>query len=551
MAQAASSRNYAAPSEYFEPLTDLRFLEPGAPWPPPSQKSRMTRYDKNKLLWKGHHDEVFGNWWKVLRDDKAASLEIILGWHKRLSTLWADLLLSEAPRFFDGEDAEETAGSGAPTEASNSAKTKRQEAIDRITNKDDNGYIRTLYKITLDISRFGDGVAKISLGKDGAKIKAITPAYWFPVVSPDDLEEYTHHVLGWKYKVGEQEYLRIEVHEKGFITHRTQAIGDAGVLGERERMGFYSDEGRKALTENPEAAELIREMYDGVEPTNCDDFLVVPFKGLEVSDEIFGDDDYTQIDSLVAALETRAGQINRVLDKHTDPSMYGPPGLMRKNPTTGKMEFKSGNQYYEVDEDDIPPGYVTWDGQLEAQFKEMETILQQLYIISETSPAAFGQIEGNLAESGSALRRLMQAPLAKVARMTMSVDPSAKRCIKIASQLETNNAGHNGVPITKVNIQWQDGLPPDPKEQAETEHFRRAALNTSTVSSIRRLDGGTQEEAQAEYERIKTENQEAAELEMQKADHEAALKERQEAKAGNTPGSEGAVKTSDKNKEKE
>jgi hypothetical protein len=230
--------------------------------------------------------------------------------------------------------------------------------------------------------------------------------------------------------------------------------------------------------------------------------------------------------------------------------MYGPPGLMKRDAASGKMVFKSGNQYYEVDEDDIPPGYVTWDGQLEAQFKEMDTLLRQLYIISETSPAAFGQIEGNLAESGSALRRLMQAPLAKVARMTMSVDPSAKRCIKIAAQLEANN-GHGTVPIQKVNIQWQDGLPPDPKEQAETEHFRRAALNTSTVSSIRRLDGGTQEEAKAEYERIKTENQEAAELEMQKADHEAALKERQEAKAGNTPGKEGAVKTSDKNKEKE
>ena len=548
MAVTADPRNYGTESsaEFSHPITDLSFLQTGAPWPPASQKQRLLRYAKNKQLWKGEHDDVYGNWWKVLRDDKAASLEIILGWHKRLSTLWADLLLSEAPRFFDGEDAEETAGSGAPSEASNAAKTKRQEAIDRITDKDDNGYIRTLYKITLDISRYGDGVAKLSLKDDGARIKSITPAYWFPVVSEDDLEEYTAHVLAWKFKRGDQEMLRCEVHEKGWISHRLYAL-HGGLLGERQPVGLYGDEAHAQVMQNPELAPIL----DGLEETKCDDFLVVPFKGLEVSDEIYGSDDYTQIDSLVMALEVRCGQINRVLDKHTDPSMYGPPGLMVRDRASGKMVFKSGSQYYEVDEEDQIPGYVTWDGQLLAQFQELDTLLKQLYILSETSPAAFGQIEGNLAESGSALRRLMQAPLAKVARMTMSVDPSAKRCIKIASQLEAANGFTDATPIAKVNIQWQDGLPPDPKEQAETEHFRRAALNTSTVSSIRRLDGGTQEEAKAEYERIKTENEEAAELEMKKAEHGAALKERQEAKAGNTPGKEGAVKTSGKNKEKD
>ena len=514
------------------PITDLAWLTKGAQFPPASQTKRMERYRVNRALWKGEHDEVYGDWWKVLRDDKAATLEIVLNWHKRLSTLWADLLLSETPRFFDGQDPDRSADPDSSTEAgpleAKGSQNARQEAIDRITSKDDNGYVRTLYKVALDISRYGDGLVKLSLVEDGARLKAYPPSYWFPVVDPNDLTEFTHHVLAWKFRRTDMTFLRCEIHHKGRVEHRVYHL-EGNMIGEQMPIESFST------------------IPGGTQETNLDDFLVVPFKGLEVSDEIFGSNDYESIDSVIQALEVRCGQINRVLDKHTDPSMYGPPNLMERD-SAGNWVFKAGGRYYEVDEDDVPPGYVTWDGQLEAQFKEIETLLTQLYILSETSPAAFGQIEGNLAESGSALRRLMQAPLAKVARMTMSIDPAAKRCIRLAAQLEAKN-GHATPDITHVNIQWQDGLPPDPKEQAETEHFRKAALNTSTVSSIRRLDGGTQEEAEAEYARIQAEAQEAADMQMQVAEHDAKLKERQSQASGNTPGKEGAVKTSEKNKE--
>jgi hypothetical protein len=40
---------------------------------------------------------VFGNWWKLLRDGKKASLEIIINFPRRLTNLWGDLLMGEAP----------------------------------------------------------------------------------------------------------------------------------------------------------------------------------------------------------------------------------------------------------------------------------------------------------------------------------------------------------------------------------------------------------------------------------------------------------------------
>ena len=457
------------------PLTDLTFLSPGAEWPPKGEKSRLDRYEQNRKLWRGEHDAVYGDWWRLLREDQAASLELVFNWHRRLSKLWADLLLGEPPRFLADEEGDEAL----------------QEAIDRLTASEDNGYVTTLYEVALDISRYGDGLVKITLGEDGADIWGQPPTYWYPVVAADNLRKIDYHVLAWTFERGKQKYLWAEVHEKGRIENRVLRL-EGNTIGARENLQTFF----------PNRAD--------VEVTGVDDFLVVPFPGLRATDEMYGVDDYADLDSIVQAIEVRAEQINRILDKHSDPSMYGPSEYHETDPKTGEIGVTAGGAYFVVDEDTVPPGYIVWDGHLEAQFGEIDKLLEQLYVISETSPAAFGQLKSGLAESGSALRRLMQAPLAKVARIAMRFDPAARRAIRVAAALERAHS-RDTPEISSVQIQWQDGLPADPKESAETEATRIASGTTSRVSAIRRLDGGTQEEAEAEYERAQEED--AAETE--------------------------------------
>ena len=504
------------------PITDLSFIEQGATWPPPSEKWRIDRYKKNRQLWKGMHDEVYGNWWRVLREDKAATLELVFNWHKRLSTLWADMLVSEPPRFYDGDDDDEA------------AHKTRQEHLDRISGKDDNGYVTTLYEIGLDVSRYGDGVAKISLEEEGAAIWAQTPLYWFPVVAPYNLRKFTHHVLAWELKRNDLTFLWLEIHTKGLIEYRVHRL-EGNVISHAVPVKSFS----------PDTPD--------VEETKVKDFLVVPFSGLRASDEIFGVDDYTDVDSVVQALEVRAALINNILDKHSDPSMYGPDDALEKD-HNGEDVFKGGGRYFVVEggnDNDVIPGYVVWDGQLEAAFKQLDFLVKQLYIISDTSPAAFGQLEQGLAESGSALRRLMQAPLSKVARIRMRFDPSTKRALRIAAALEKAN-GHGTPEIKSINVQWEDGLPPDPKEQAEVEQIRTANQPTSAqVSSIRRLNGGTQEEAEAEMERIREEQEAKSALSIAEEGERARINAEHAPPAGpDPPGPGKPQKTTDKTKER-
>lgn len=409
-------------------LTSLDFLQIGKAWPPPTEVERLQLYDNNRKLFEGKHGEVFKEWVKLLRDDQKATLEIILNWHKRLSTLWADLLLGEPPRITVGDQ-----------------NSQEQQALERIVR--DNSLVNVAYEVALDVSRYGTGIFKVRFDKRGI-IEAQQPAVWFPVVKPDNVKEVVAHVLAWDYEVEERglfgarknRYLQAEIHESGKITTITYLLRDGAISSEQEQQ----------------------EVSTGV-----DDFLVIPVNNILTSDRVIGLDDYSDLDSIIQELEIRVAQISRILDKHADPNMYGPDTALEQNPKTGEWSFRGGGKYFPVGPDDRPPGYVTWDGQLAAAFQQIDLLMEQLYVLSETSAAAFGQLKSGLAESGTALKRLMMAPLAKVNRIRMRFDPALKKAIRLASELEAAQGMPDAVRLESIDITWQDGLPQDEMQMAQ------------------------------------------------------------------------------------
>ena len=449
-------------------LTNLNFLNVGAPWPPPAELERISLYKQNRDLFEGKHDKVFKDWIRLLRDDQQATLEIILNWPKRLSTLFADLLLGEPPQIEAGDEG-----------------SKEQDAVNRLIEL--NSLFNTAYEVALDVSRFGVGLFKIRHDGRGI-VEAQTPLVWFPVVQPDNVKDVTAHVLGWDYEAEEQaiwgakmqRYLKLEIHERGRITTRLHKLAAGNIAG------------------------LVEE---SIVQTGVDDFLVVPVFNLSTSDRLTGLDDYSDLDSIVQEFEVRIAQISRILDKHADPNMYGPDSALEQDQNTGKWTFRGGGKFYPVAQGEQPPGYVVWDGQLEAAFKEIELLMEQLYILSETSAAALGQLKVGLAESGTALRRLMMAPLAKTNRIRLRFDPALKKTLALASELEAAQGMAKAVKLEQKNIHitWQDGLPDDDMEETQIESTRYAAGLSSLESALQRLDGLEGEALQTEIERIRAE----------------------------------------------
>lgn len=414
-------------------ITDLSFLSLGQDWPPKSEIDRLTLYENNRRLFEGKHEQVYKNWVRLLREDQKATLEIILNWPKRLSTLWADLLFGEPPKITCGD-----------------TNSPEQQTLERLL--EDNQLINIAYEVALDISRFGTGIFKIRY--DGrAIIEGQPPMLWFPVVKPDNIKNITAHVLAWVWDEEQSglfgrkkvQHLKAEIHEKGKITTAEFIVKDGKI-----------------------AQEISREE----QLTGIDDFLIVPVNNLLTTDRVNGLDDYSDLDSIVQELEIRFGQISRILDKHADPNMYGPDTALEIDPGTGEVVMRGGGKYFPVGEGEEPPGYVTWDGQLSAAFKEIEILLDQFYAISETSAAALGQLKQGLAESGSALRRLMMTPLAKVNRIRMRFDPAIKKVLRLASELEVAQGMAKAVKLENINIAWRDGLPEDEMEKTQIYALR-------------------------------------------------------------------------------
>lgn len=450
-------------------LTDLSFLEPGQVWPPPAEAERLERYQQNKLLFEGKHEQVFNEWIKLLRDDQKAVLEIVLNWHKRLTLLFSDLLLGETPNITAGEK-----------------QSPEQQALDRIL--DENGFMNVAYEVSIDVSRYGTGLLKVRY--DGARKRAIIegqqPAVWFPVVAPDNIREITAHVLAWTYETGpatrREKFLRVEIHERGRITSRLHRIHN-GIIS-------------VALEEETTA-------------TGIDEFLLVPVNNVLTTDRVTGLDDYRDLDSIIQELETRVGQISKILDKHADPNMYGPASALEQD-ASGAWIYRGGGKYFPVEMGEQQPGYATWDGQLEAAFKQIDLLMEQLYVLSETSAAAFGQLKSGLAESGTALRRLLMAPLAKVNRVRMRFDPAIKETLWLASLLERAQGRRDAVVLESIHIDWSDGLPDDEQETTTNEVQRYGAGLTSLESALRRLYKLEGDALQEELERIQAEQQSAS-----------------------------------------
>lgn len=112
-------------------------------------------------------------------------------------------------------------------------------------------------------------------------------------------------------------------------------------------------------------------------------------------------------------------------------------------------------------------------------FKQIETMMQQFYILSETSPAVFGEIQSGLAESGSALKRLFMAPLAKVNRVRLGFDEGLREVVRLAAALDGQKV--------EPRIAWRDGLPDDETERTQNEATAVGAGLTSKRSAMKRL----------------------------------------------------------------
>lgn len=396
-------------------LTNLNWLADGEQYPPAAEKERISQYRVNEQLFLTKHSEAWRSDFETIARQlrkKNYDVETVFNYQQLLSKKTADFVCGEPATI-------ETEG--------NTDELKK--LLDR------QGFNTKLYESIIDISRYGNGIPKIV----GTGLSIVSPVYWFPIVDPADLKNVVQHVIAYPTNSdakGVMTELYVEIHNIGSIEQRTYSYdGNSNTIGKQKDI--------------PKIAA-----------TGLQDFAIQPLTNITHSGSIYGLDDYTVINSIVAKIMWRLHCADIILDKHSEPSVSGPESALDFDAKTG-MYFLNLATYFKRNSDqDVDVHYITWDGNLESNFKEIEKLLEQLYILSEMGQAFMEGGGGGAATSGTALKLRMVSPRIKAARIANMNAAPVKKLISMLAQV-------NGITLNydTINIKWNDGLPVDEVEQ--------------------------------------------------------------------------------------
>lgn len=516
-------------------LRNLAWLESGQSFPPLKERKRIRRYIENEALFDGEH---FG---KVLRTrddlytrestvsvyqkcaerisqvvgnfDDIISFPVLLNFQRLMSLKMADLVCGEYPTI-----------SGV-TRLENAALKDVRDVTD---------FDAKLFATLIDISRYGDALWRIYLNDEKRKVFTCwDPKEWYPIVSQDGTNTITAHVLCWRVNLTEsaegvppQWQLHAQIH---------WATGP--------RVGTYEYRVYDLGSEGHTIGPLVKSETVSTGLGIC---AVLHLKAYSVTSTVYGYDDYMPVDSILAEIMTRVGQISVILDKHADPNITGPASMLRIDQNTGAAYLEHG-KFFAVSQGEEKPSYMTWDGQLEAAFKQLEFLVNKLYILSEMGAALLGGQDGSsIAVSGTAMRFKMVNPLAKARRIANSMTRSVRMLFSELSsdaEVEDNvsfdsdsNPGIGGnsdsvsagsgelaqfnsgraekptlklpIPFKHISVFWSDGLPDDPRENVEicklaTGETKMMPLETGIMEYF----GRTNEEALQWVEKIQEETE--------------------------------------------
>lgn len=448
-------------------------------FPKAADKPRLTAYQHYEKLYDGNHFDAFSL--KAEKDftQRYTRLRyVVANFAGLISKVMADMLFQEALKI----DME-----------------KNQDFIDGFSEQ--NQLQIQLYESELSNSAKGDGVFKLRIGRRNEAdptaetsiiLEKQDPAIYFPEFDQKNALNVPYRdVLAVVFTQNAKTYLHKEIHTPGYINHEVY---------------LYDPNSQKIIS--PEESTAFG--YPVTEETGVKRSLVFHIPNIR-DKGFFGTSDYYDLESLQFALNNRITKVDNILDKHSDPILAVPNGVLDEN---GKIRAGALG-LFEVDNENPgfnKPEYITWNANLESAMEEIDKLIDFLFMFSEISPATMGMDKegGGKAESGRALKFKLLRTLAKRNRKKMYYDQAIKDILETAQQLAiANNVAINGNRITKAErpkIEWPDGIPSDSKEQVDEEVARVENGLSSRADSISRLDGVTPSEAKDKVKEIDEES---------------------------------------------
>lgn len=469
-----------------------KLFKEGAHYPPKKDIERLAKYERMRKLFEAKPQDIYQRATDILRDrpqsTQLESLYIAVNLADIIATKPADMLIGDMPTFETGKDDDST----------------EQRRLNSFV--DDNKIQQLVHESAIGAGYRGDAWVKVRYGfredysellasggeiPEGVKLEPIVehvqPKQVFPELSDGEekrfkavnitrLEALPKEVV----EDGDDPYyynLHVERHVPGMITHEVYELSSSGVNIEY---------GEEVPTFNIGALIASETEFTGLPNIPV---YHIPYKSTDSTWQGIGG--LEKVERIFYAINDRLTQIDYILWKHSDPNAYGPP-IQSKDEVTAQF----GGMYYEIEEGDVKPAYMTWDAQLDAAFKELDLLVSLVFMNAETPQWVFGTIisgdakggTGTSHTDGTAIKARFMPIITKVKRIRTRYDEVLKDIFVTCYQYE-KNAGHYDGEIVRPSIKWKDGLPKNEKEEAEIMAIRTGAKPTiDQHNAIKRLD---------------------------------------------------------------
>lgn len=476
-------------------VTDNPYFKAGEIYPPVIHRERIDRYKRNRKIFKGEHYEVFKDYQGSKKQKDLLYISVNI----------AGIICKKSADFLFGEAVQVKAGNGDSS--------KEQVAFDRFV--EDNSLNILTYESSLANAYRGDSFFKIRYGQEmgGELPKELDPArvviehqnpeHVFPEASLYNKNKIVcyHVAVPVEVNIDGQDawQLFVESHYAGRIEYR---VYNMTALETKLHGSYFEIITWKIEGEVLEARSVV---FTGIAMP-----LIVHIPNFGTDDTWEGLDDLSEHLPIIDEINNRLTQIADILDKHSDPAMAVPSGLLGEDGEGNPVFHVQRDKVFEVmGKDDVIPQYITWDGQLSQAFTELDKLVDLLLTTSEIPSVALGKADagGTSGTSGLAIKWRMNSLLAKINRKRQYYAKGLKQVFAVAQLLETA-VGVSDYKLTVPQLSFQDGLPKDDTEQATVMNIRTGGAKTlSQKTAIMRIEGMTEEQAEMEIERINEESQ--------------------------------------------
>lgn len=286
----------------------------------------------------------------------------------------------------------------------------------------------------------GDACVVLVKGKDErVRLRWVDPSIAFPEFDAHDCDRLLELIIGYE--------VRKEDGSKGEYIQRWTPGKVVTEIDDRETG--------EQVTFNPE-------LCDGGIPA-------VWIRNLGLPGEKFGRSDIAFLKELVERYDHANSKDLDIVDYYSSPHLKF-KGVKKSDVEQGKIGNKTA--FYFKDGGDVD--FLEWAGNAPAVKDSLDRMRQDLSEMAQVPSIAFGRLDEGVKGgdvSGVALR-IMYAPLlAKTRRKRASWGPALERVMAFAVSFEVGAV----VEVEKVNINWQDPLPTNVKEDWETAGLQKEA----------------------------------------------------------------------------